>query len=334
MKKIQSIMCGAAIAFSSLAASCDGGQASKVSLSSTTDTLAYSYGVNLAEQGLEMYLQQIGILTDTLQLQMSYHTQINATEDSLQKQKLQDEFKHKLDSVVKANKKNLKDVVKGLKEGFASKESDNAYKTGVDIGRQIAQQMLPGLEMQAFGKKDTLDKKIVLAAVINVLQKAPLAIENSQELFQNSMKAIQEEAQKKQDEELKTQYQEHIAQEEALLAENSQKEGVITLPSGVQYQIIKEGKGAKPTATDRVKVHYEGKLLNGTVFDSSYERGTPATLGVSEVIKGWTEVLQLIPVGSKFNVWIPYNLAYGSRDSGKIPPFSALTFQVELLDIE
>lgn len=120
---------------------------------------------------------------------------------------------------------------------------------------------------------------------------------------------------------------------EAFLAENKTKEGVKTTASGLQYTVEKEGTGAKPTATDRVKVHYTGRLLNGTVFDSSVERG-PAEFGVNEVIKGWTEALQLMPVGSKWKLYIPSDLAYGDRGAGAdIKPGSTLVFDVELLDI-
>jgi FKBP-type peptidyl-prolyl cis-trans isomerase FklB len=120
----------------------------------------------------------------------------------------------------------------------------------------------------------------------------------------------------------------------AFLAENKAKPGVMTTASGLQYSVEKEGTGAKPTATDRVKVHYTGRLLDGTVFDSSVERKTPAEFGVSEVIKGWTEALQLMPVGSKWKLYIPSELAYGDRGAGQdIKPGSTLLFDVELLDI-
>lgn len=120
----------------------------------------------------------------------------------------------------------------------------------------------------------------------------------------------------------------------AFLAENKAKPGVVTTASGLQYSVEKEGTGAKPTATDRVKVHYTGRLLDGTVFDSSVERKTPAEFGVNEVIKGWTEALQLMPVGSKWKLYIPSELAYGDRGAGQdIKPGSTLMFDVELLDI-
>ncbi|WP_343667487.1 FKBP-type peptidyl-prolyl cis-trans isomerase [Chitinophaga sp.] len=122
---------------------------------------------------------------------------------------------------------------------------------------------------------------------------------------------------------------------EKFLAENKTKPGVVTLPSGLQYQILKEGNGPKPTAADKVKTHYHGTLIDGTVFDSSVERGKPISFPVGGVIKGWTEALQLMPVGSKWRLFIPADLAYGDRQAGpKIGPNSALIFDVELLDIE
>ena len=118
------------------------------------------------------------------------------------------------------------------------------------------------------------------------------------------------------------------------LEENKTKPGVVTTASGLQYKIIEQGTGEKPTASQKVKVDYEGKLIDGTVFDSSYERGTPATFGVTQVIAGWTEALQLMPVGSKWELYIPYELAYGDRNTGNIKPYSALIFTVELKGIE
>jgi FKBP-type peptidyl-prolyl cis-trans isomerase FklB len=120
----------------------------------------------------------------------------------------------------------------------------------------------------------------------------------------------------------------------AFLAENKKKPGVVTLPSGLQYQIIKEGTGPKPTAEDQVKVHYHGTLIDGTVFDSSVDRGQPITLGLKNVIPGWTEALQLMPVGSKWKLFIPSDLAYGDNPAGPtIKEGSTLIFDVELIEI-
>jgi FKBP-type peptidyl-prolyl cis-trans isomerase len=122
---------------------------------------------------------------------------------------------------------------------------------------------------------------------------------------------------------------------EAFLAGNKGKEGIVTLPSGLEYKILKQGTGPKPTANDTVVCNYKGTLINGTEFDSSYKRGQPATFPVSGVIKGWTEALQLMPVGSKWQLFIPSDLAYGDRGAGPdIGPDSTLIFEVELMSIE
>lgn len=128
----------------------------------------------------------------------------------------------------------------------------------------------------------------------------------------------------------------HKAEGEAFLAENAKKDGVHSTATGLQYEIIEAGNGAKPVATDTVKVHYHGTLIDGTVFDSSVTRGMPATFGVHQVIKGWTEALQLMPVGSKYRLYIPQDLAYGAQPhpGGAIKPFMALIFDVELISIE
>jgi FKBP-type peptidyl-prolyl cis-trans isomerase FklB len=131
------------------------------------------------------------------------------------------------------------------------------------------------------------------------------------------------------------QLKENAAKGKEFLAENATKEGVTTLESGLQYKVLKEGEGTIPTASDRVQVHYHGTLIDGTVFDSSVERGDPATFGVTQVIQGWVEALQLMPVGSKWRLFIPSELAYGDRGAGGlIGPNSALIFDVELLDIK
>ena len=125
------------------------------------------------------------------------------------------------------------------------------------------------------------------------------------------------------------------AEGENFLAENAKKEGVKTLPSGLQYKVLREGDGRKPSATDKVECHYEGTLINGEVFDSSDRRGETATFGLNQVIKGWTEGLQLMQEGAKYRFFIPYNLAYGEHGAGQsIPPYAALIFDVELIKVK
>ena len=126
-----------------------------------------------------------------------------------------------------------------------------------------------------------------------------------------------------------------IEEGKKFLEENSKKDGIITLESGLQYQVLKSAEGPKPTINDQVTTHYHGTLLDGTVFDSSIERGQPATFPVSGVIKGWTEALQLMTVGSKWKLFVPYDLAYGERSAGpKIGPYTTLIFEVELISID
>ena len=122
---------------------------------------------------------------------------------------------------------------------------------------------------------------------------------------------------------------------EEFLAQNAKQEGVVTLPSGLQYKVLKSGNGATPKASDSVECHYEGRLISGTVFDSSYQRGETATFGVTQVIAGWVEALQLMKEGDKWQLYIPYNLAYGERGVGaQIPPFATLIFDVELVKVK
>jgi FKBP-type peptidyl-prolyl cis-trans isomerase FklB len=129
-------------------------------------------------------------------------------------------------------------------------------------------------------------------------------------------------------------YEQNKASGEAFLAANAKKEGVTVLPSGLQYEVLAAGEGKKPSATDRVQCHYEGTLIDGTVFDSSIKRGEPAVFGVNQVIRGWVEALQLMQEGAKWRLYIPYDMAYGEHGAGEmIPPYSALVFDVELIKV-
>jgi FKBP-type peptidyl-prolyl cis-trans isomerase len=139
--------------------------------------------------------------------------------------------------------------------------------------------------------------------------------------------------QKKQAEKMKKEFGKNIDEGEKFLADNKKREGVQETPSGLQYEVITLGTGAKPGPEEVVKVHYTGTLLDSTKFDSSVDRGEPAVFGVNQVIKGWQEGIQLMPVGSKFKFYIPYELGYGANGTGPIPPYSTLVFEVELLEI-
>jgi FKBP-type peptidyl-prolyl cis-trans isomerase FklB len=157
----------------------------------------------------------------------------------------------------------------------------------------------------------------------------------TEEEAQSTLRQFMTELQQKQEAKMKEAADANKKEGDAFLAANKTKPGVVTLPSGLQYKIVKEGTGAKPAATDTVTVNYRGTLINGKEFDSSYKRGEPATFPVSGVIKGWTEALQLMPVGSKWELYIPPDLAYGARGAGAdIGPNATLLFEVELLSIQ
>ncbi|WP_294082317.1 FKBP-type peptidyl-prolyl cis-trans isomerase [Proteiniphilum sp. UBA5384] len=319
-----------------LMASCGGASTPKTSLKNSVDSVSYAYGVSMAEQGLVQFLEQTGVLQSTSNIEYDYQMKIAAA-DSTQKEVLQKEMTAKLDSMKKVNGPRLNEFLKGVKEAMNLDEK-SPYAYGLSIGVQFSQQMLPQFNSMLFGTDSTqkISNDQVLAGLISTLKNQQLAISttDANALVQKKIEEAQEAEQVRQEENLKVQYADSIAAGEAYMAENAKREGVVTLPSGLQYEILREGTGAVPADTDRVKVHYHGTLINGTVFDSSVNRGEPATFGVTQVIAGWTEALKLMPVGSKWRLYVPYNLAYGAQDRGTIKPFSNLIFDVELLGIE
>lgn len=220
-------------------------------------------------------------------------------------------------------------VATGLFVSSCQSKGQVALKTGADSASYAIGLLNGGGFRQNLSTVpgDPLSTEILLAAFSTALNgdsaHFQMTVEDAQAFMQAYFTAIQErEAEKAKGE------------GEKFLEENKAKAGVITTESGLQYQVITEGTGVKPTESDRVKVHYTGTLIDGTVFDSSVERGEPATFGVNQVIKGWTEGLQIMPVGSKYIFWIPSELAYGERGAGQdIKPNSVLKFEVELLEI-
>lgn len=222
------------------------------------------------------------------------------------------------------------DFIKGVKEGskMVSKK-EGAHIAGLLIGHQVGADIVDRLNKNLFREDSTLslNQNNFIAGFFAALDKKDgINIEDAAAYVDVHVKAIQDKA-------MEAKYADNKAAGEKFLAENATKEGVKTTESGLQYKVIKEGKGAIPTDKDKVKVHYKGTLIDGTEFDSSYSRKEPASFGVTGVIKGWTEALKMMPVGSKWELYIPQDLAYGSRNTGKIKPFSTLVFEVELIDI-
>ena len=213
-------------------------------------------------------------------------------------------LKEKVGAFEKAKELNLED-----------QQQRFSYNFGVSVGNNLKTMGFDSLSANAFA-----------TAIEDVLKgEEKIAIQDAQREVQTTIQAKQEEIAKAQS-----------AEGELFLAENAKRTEVVTTESGLQYEVLASGEGAQPKPSEKVKVHYTGTLINGKVFDSSVERGTPAVFGVTQVIKGWQEALQLMKVGDKWKVFIPQNLAYGQRGAGNgdIPPFAALIFEMELLAIE
>lgn len=202
-------------------------------------------------------------------------------------------------------------------QNFDSVEAQASYGIGLQVGQQLLESGLEGLKPEAIlaGLTDALEGNMPSVPV---------------EALHNALREIHERA-----DAVRVSRQEELAAEgQVFLEENQKREGVSTTESGLQFSVINQGEGAIPARTDRVRVHYTGRLVDGTVFDSSVQRGQPAEFPVNGVIPGWIEALTLMPVGSKWELYIPSELAYGERGAGaSIPPFSTLVFEVELLDI-
>ena len=271
-------------------ASC-GNQTPRASLKSDVDTLSYAIGM-AQTQGLKEYL------VGSLDIDTAY----------------------------------INDFIKGLNEGANAGDNKKkaAYYAGIQIGQQISNRMMKGINHEVFGEDSTktISLKNFMAGFISGVtgKKGLMTVDSAQEVAQRLIQSIKAK-------ELEATYGENKAAGIKFLAENAKKEGVITLPSGVQYKVIKEGTGVIPTDTSLVKVNYEGRLINDSIFDSSYKRGNATTFRANQVIKGWTEALCHMPAGSIWEVYIPQELAYGEREQNIIKPFSALIFKIELLEV-
>ncbi|WP_434456893.1 FKBP-type peptidyl-prolyl cis-trans isomerase [Stutzerimonas urumqiensis] len=199
---------------------------------------------------------------------------------------------------------------------FSTDETRVSYGIGRQLGDQLRDNPPPGLDLEAviIGMRDAL---------------AGAASRVAPETLNASFRVIRERMQA----EAQAKAEAAAGEGREFLVQNAKREGVVVLPSGLQYEIIQQGEGARPTREDSVRTHYHGTLIDGSVFDSSYQRGQPAEFPVGGVIAGWTEALQLMSAGSKWRLYVPSELAYGAQGVGSIPPHSTLVFDVELLDV-
>ena len=285
-----SIVAALAIAVASFVASCGNSGSNKPNLKNDVDTLSYAIGL-AQTQGLKQYLVQMDVDTTYM-----------------------DAF------------------IKGLREGANAGDDKKkaAYYMGIQIGQQISNRMVKGINHELFGEDSskTISMKNFLAGFIQGVKekKGLMTVEQASQVAQMKMMAIKSKH-------MEEEYGPLKKKGEEWMAANAKKAGVKTLPSGVQYKVIKEGNGAMPKDTSLVTVNYEGRLIDGTVFDSSYKRGQAVDLRANQVIKGWTEALVHMPAGSVWEVYIPQELAYGEREQGQIKPYSPLVFKIELIKV-
>ena len=268
-----------------------GNSTPKADLKNDVDTMSYAMGLSQT-QGLKEYLAQMEIDTT-----------------------------------------NMDAFVKGLNDGANAGDDKKkaAYFAGINIGQQISNRMIKGINYEIYGKDSTksISLKNFMAGFVTGAtgKKGLMSVEQAGQLAQMKMQAIKAKNMEKT-------YGANKTAGEKFLAANAKKPGVKTLPSGVQYKVIKEGNGAMPKDTSLVTVHYEGRTIDGKVFDSSYKRNQPTDMRANQVIKGWTEALVHMPAGSIWEGYIPQEMAYGEREAGEIKPFSALIFKIELISVD
>ena len=225
----------------------------------------------------------------------------------------------------------MSEFIKGLNEGVNAGDNKKkaAYFAGIQIGQQISTRMITGINNEVFGDDSTktISLKNFMSGFISGTtgKKGLMTVEDAQQMAQTKMQQIKAA-------QLEKTFGENKKAGEKFLADNAKKEGVKMLANGIQYKVLKEGTGAIPSDTSLVKVHYEGRLINDTIFDSSYKRGEPATFRANQVIKGWTEALCHMPEGSIWEVYIPQEQAYAERQQRGIDPFSTLIFKIELIE--
>ena len=281
----------AAVALAAIMGSCTNGTP-KANLKDDVDTLSYAIGL-AQTQGLKDYL------TMRMDVETTYI----------------DEF------------------IKGLNEGANAGDNKKkaAYYAGIQIGQQVSQQMVKGINYEIFGDDSTrtISLKNFMAGFISGTtgKNGLMTIDEASQTAQSLMQSVKARV-------MAEKYGDWKKQCEDYMAKIAKKEGIKELGDGIYYEVLTEGTGAIPADTNLVSVNYEGKLLNDTIFDSSYQRGEPAKFRCNQVIPGWIKALTNMPVGSTWMVYIPQEQAYGEREAGKITPFSCLIFKIELLGIE
>lgn len=320
------ILAGGILGFSSCQQ--NSAPSSSVKLNNLSDTISYAWGA-ATMQGVESHLIQTGILKDTTAVVMQFHSKITSA-DEKEKAALEKEKAQEISSIVKANKVALQNFLSGLNKGINSKESDKAYNLGLSIGQNIAQNV-PNVEQALLGEGQNINTSAVASGMASVVLGTKSALKESPELILQDQEA---KLRTKADEEREKAGAANKAKGEEFLANNSKKEGVVTLDNGIQYKVLNPGKpNGKKASKDsgEVVADYKGTLIDGTVFDEN--EGIPFNL--SGVIQGWQEIIPLMPEGAEWEVYIPSDLAYGAHGAGaSIGANEVLVFTIKIQEVK
>lgn len=296
----------------------------KPNISTFSDSLSYILG-NTIHQALKEYMMEAKLMIDTSLIISEYDKRIYNALSVAEATKAQDEMKLKLDSANKTNNQNLELFMKGFSETIQGSSDTDAYESGRIMGNLM--KISTDNYKSQFKELGDINNNILIYAVER-------GMKDEEPIISTSLYEIIEQLQSTKATEIDQETQDRIAESLIFFADNTTKEGVITTDTGLQYKILKKGNGRTPELSDRVTVNYEGRYIDGTIFDSTEKHGQSATFVVEQVVEGLSQALTLMPEGSKWTVYIPYDLGYGDKQVGSIKPYSTLIFDIELIKIE
>ncbi len=321
---------------------CTESSESKLTFSSKMDSLSYAIGTEYyANTGMKMHLSNpnLELLIDTAEISKLYKAQIDIAEDDAKKNNLQKELKLKIDSIKEENQKVLNEVARGLADANTLKTRlEKAYVRGLSLGLRIEDdRMINKYAMALFGSDeiaDEINREAFFAGINTSLTNSDPVLKDTEEII---TRKIQEnsKAREEQDRLVREKYAHNAVAGKEFLDKNKLNADVVELSNGVQYKVLKQGSGAKPNVTDSVVINFKGTLIDGTVFHSTSEvNQKPLIFTLDKILQSWSLVIQQMPVGSKWVIYIPESQAYGLSEVDKIPPLSTLIFETELLSIK
>lgn len=296
----------------------------KPNISTFSDSLSYALG-NTIHQALKEYMTEAKLVIDTSLIISEYDKRIYNALSVAEATKIQDEMKLKLDSANKVNNQNIELFMKGFSEAMRISSETDAYESGKTMGSLM--KITADNYKTQFNEFGGINKDVLIFAV-------ECGMKNEEPIISTSIYDLMGQLQSTETTEIDQETQDRINEAKDFHVLNVLQDGVATTETGLQYKILKKGNGKIPELSDRVTVNYEGRYIDGTVFDSTERHGQPATFVVSQVVEGLSQALALMPEGSKWTVYIPYDLGYGDKQVGSIKPYSTLIFDIELIKIE